>query len=147
MNLQDQSVSKISIGVGLRPFAAARPTALISQWVCFAGLYRAVGFTRRYQSATGLLKDECRERWDARRLPKSLRIESIRREILPCPDEQQQKEQDITTADGMQQPSRVELRGQKRTAGAAIAAATWQLSNNYAHAHALLEAATRPCYR
>jgi len=101
-------------------------TVLTSQCVCFAGLHRASGFTRRDQSASGLLKDECHERWDARRLPESLRIEPIRREILPVPDEQQQKEQDRTTTDGMQQPSRVELCEQKRTAGAAIAMAAGQ---------------------
>jgi len=104
-------------------------TVLTSQCVCFAGLHRAAGFTRRYQSASGLLKDECHERWDARRLPESLRIESIRREILPFPDEQQQKEQENPTADGKKQ-SRVELREQKRTAGAAIAMAAGQQSRS-----------------
>jgi len=132
----------VQLLVVLSPQGSPRPDELPSPWelgpavitniirdMGKSGLHRAAGFTRRYQSASGLLKDECHERWNARRLPESLRIESIRREILPFPDEQQQKEQEKPKADGKKQ-SRVELREQKRTAGAAIAMAAGQQSRS-----------------
>ena len=109
--------------------------------LAFAGLHRAAGFTRRFQRAAGLLADESHERWDAHRLPGTLRIASILRpaEIFPFAQPPAAGPAQAIQTREQQFQSLWASRQQKRTAGAIAMAAGKEQPRQSEHRRAHLD--------